>query len=218
METNIFGNKIKPFYIIRQIYANQNLSTYVNFYLHVYPRIGLAYIGRAGSTATTVSISIERHLAIGHPTTITPFKLLFWAPIVFAITYNIPKFFEMAACDVTEVVAENVTTTYLRLSNSTSEKNDMLHEIDMSNSTDASLVNNATIDQEWCDADGMRATSLRQNEWYLIFYVVISKVVLVEVVPWLTVIALNVWTWRKMVLFQRKREAMLKKGKKGTLI
>ena len=124
----------------------------------------------------------------------------------------------MAACDVTEVVAENVTTTYLRLYNLTTEKNDMLHEIDMSNSTDASLVNNATIDQEWCDADGMRATSLRQNEWYLIFYVVISKVVLVEVVPWLTVIALNVWTWRKMVLFQRKREAMLKKGKKGKMI
>ena len=124
----------------------------------------------------------------------------------------------MAACDVTEVAAENVTTTYLRLSNSTTEKNDMLHEIDIFNSTDASLVNNATIDQEWCDADGMRATSLRQNEWYLIFYVVISKVVLVEVVPWLTVIALNVWTWRKMVLFQRKREAMLKKGKKGKLI
>lgn len=124
----------------------------------------------------------------------------------------------MAACDVTEVVAENVTTTYLRLSNLTTEKNDMLHEIDMSNSTDASLANNATIDQEWCDADGMRATSLRQNEWYLIFYVVISKVVLVEVVPWLTVIALNVWTWRKMVVFQRKREAMLKKGKKGKLI
>ena len=124
----------------------------------------------------------------------------------------------MAACDVTEVLAENATITYLRLSNSTTEKNDMLHEIDLSNSTNASLVNNATIDQEWCDADGMRATSLRQNEWYLIFYVVISKVVLVEVVPWLTVIALNVWTWRKMVLFQRKREAMLKKGKKGKLI
>ena len=203
---------------VKQIELNQNLSWYVKFYLYFYPRIGLAYIGRAGSTATTVSISIERHLAIGHPTTITPFKLLFWAPIVFAITYNIPKFFEMAACDVTEVVAENVTTTYLRLSNLTTEKNDMLHEIDMSNSTDASLANNATIDQEWCDADGMRATSLRQNEWYLIFYVVISKVVLVEVVPWLTVIALNVWTWRKMVVFQRKREAMLKKGKKGKLI
>ena len=124
----------------------------------------------------------------------------------------------MAACDVTEVAAENVTTKYLRLSNATTEKNDMLHEIDIFNSTDASLVNNATIDQEWCDADGMRATSLRQNEWYLIFYVVISKVVLVEVVPWLTVIALNVWTWRKMVLFQRKREAMLKKGKKGKSI
>ena len=183
-------------------------------------RIGLAYIGRAGSTAVTVSISIERHLAIGHPTTITPYKLLFWVPIVFAITYNIPKFFEMAACDVSEVVSENLTTSYIGFSNSTVINDDMSQEIGNFNSTDVSLLNysNATIDQEWCDADGMRATSLRQNEWYVIFYVVVSKVVLVEVVPWLTVIALNVWTWRKMVLFQRKREAMLKKGKKGKSI
>ena len=185
-------------------------------------RIGLAYIGRAGSTAVTVSISIERHLAIGHPTTITPYKLLFWVPIVFAITYNIPKFFEMAACDVTEIITEE-TTTYF---NSTTEVNDNLQEFGKFNSSAVSLVNssNLTLDQEYnatnfnCDADGMRATSLRQNGWYVIFYVVVSKVVLVEVVPWLTVIALNVWTWRKMVLFQRKREAMLKKGKKGKSI
>ena len=183
-------------------------------------RIGLAYIGRAGSTAVTVSISIERHLAIGHPTTITPYKLLFWVPIVFAITYNIPKFFEMAACDVSEVTSENLTASYIEVFNSTVINDDMSQEIGNFNSTDVSLLNysNATIDQEWCDADGMRATSLRQNEWYVIFYVVVSKVVLVEVVPWLTVIALNVWTWRKMVLFQRKREAMLKKGKKGKSI
>ena len=82
------------------------------------------------------------------------------------------------------------------------------HIINNDNSTDNSTNFN-------CDLDGMRATPLRQNEWYIIFYVVVSKVVLVEVVPWLTVIALNIWTWRKMVLFQRKREAMLKRGKKG---
>lgn len=166
-----------------------------------------------------MSISIERHLAIGHPTTITPYKLLFWAPIVFAIAYNIPKFFEMAACDVSEVISENVTASYIGFSNSTVINDDMSQEIGNFNSSDVSLLNysNATIDQEWCDADGMRATSLRQNKWYTIFYVVISKVILVEVAPWLTVIALNVWTWRKMVVFQRKREAMLKKGKKGKL-
>ena len=123
----------------------------------------------------------------------------------------------MAACDVSEVTSENLTASYIEVFNSTVINDDMSQEIGKFNSTDVSLLNygNATIDQEWCDADGMRATSLRQNKWYTIFYVVISKVVLVEVVPWLTVIALNVWTWRKMVVFQRKREAMLKKGKKG---
>ena len=42
-----------------------------------------------------MSISVERHLAIGHPTSDTPNKILFWAPILFSITYNIPKFFEL---------------------------------------------------------------------------------------------------------------------------
>ena len=72
-----------------------------------------------------------------------------------------------------------------------------------------------TTSSPYCDIDGMRATPLRQNEFYIIFYVVISKVMLVEVIPWLSVIALNIWTWRKMVLFQKKREAMLKRGQQG---
>ena len=169
----------------------------------------------------TVSISIERHLAIGHPTTIAPYKLLFWAPIVFAIVYNIPKFFELAACDVitTELIKEPLV--YGVITNNTSIKaEDDQREFKSFNSTDAtSIINSNNLTDNLtnfnCDLDGMRATPLRQNEWYIIFYVVVSKVVLVEVVPWLTVIALNIWTWRKMVLFQRKREAMLKRGKKG---
>lgn len=127
----------------------------------------------------------------------------------------------MAACDVTEIITETTAN-----SNSTTEINDNSKEFGIFNSSAVSLVNssNLTLDQEYnatnfnCDADGMRATPLRQNEWYLIFYVVVSKVILVEFIPWLTVIALNIWTWRKMVLFQRKREAMLKKCKKGKCI
>ena len=177
----------------------------------------------------TVSISIERHLAIGHPTTIAPYKLLFWAPIVFAIVYNIPKFFELAACDVitTELIKEplvyGIITNNMSIPfNYThqSELEDDQREFKSFNSTDTtSIINSNNVTDNTtnfnCDLDGMRATPLRQNEWYIIFYVVVSKVVLVEVVPWLTVIALNIWTWRKMVLFQRKREAMLKRGKKG---
>ena len=77
---------------------------------------------------------------------IGPFKLLFWAPIVFAITYNIPKFFEMAACDVSEVTSENLTASYIGISNSTVINDDMSQEIGNFNSTDVSLLNysNAT--------------------------------------------------------------------------
>ena len=49
-----------------------------------------------------MSISVERHLAIGHPTSDTPNQILFWAPILFSITYNIPKFFELAVCEAPE--------------------------------------------------------------------------------------------------------------------
>jgi hypothetical protein len=171
----------------------------------------------------TVSISIERHLAIGHPSTIAPYKLLFWAPIVFAIVYNIPKFFELAACDVitTDIIEEpriitNNTNFAFNYTHESKTENDQ-REFKSFNSTEATSIINSTDNSTNfnCDLDGMRATLLRQNEWYIIFYVVVSKVVLVEVIPWLTVIALNIWTWRKMVVFQRKREAMLKRGKKG---
>ena len=206
-----------------QFVADIIISNSIILLLH---SIGLAYVGRVGSALVTVSISIERHLAIGHPTTIAPYKVLFWAPIVFAIVYNIPKFFELAACDVTELNEELSTygittnnTSVLFNYNHESKTGDDQREFESSYFTNATIINsnNSTENSsiEICDQDGMRATPLRQNEWYIIFYVVVSKVVLVEVVPWLTVIALNIWTWRKMVLFQRKREAMLKRGKKG---
>ena len=77
-----------------------------------------------------------------------------------------------------------------------------------------SLDNEAMITQN-CDRDGMQATILRQNQFYVIFYVVISKVVLVEIIPWLAVITMNILTWRKMRSFQKRREAMLKRRNTG---
>ena len=219
---------------------------------HFYQRIGLAYIGRVGSTLVTVSISVERHLAIGHPTSHTPNKILFWAPILFSITYNIPKFFELAVCEAPEQLYteqetnpasfnfskvfknnytrneqyENDSIDSFRLNPMNDEyseqyKNDSIDSFHLNpmnveygiHHHDSTDMN--TTSSPYCDVDGMRATPLRQNEWYIIFYVVISKVMFVEVIPWLSVIALNIWTWRKMVLFQKKREAMLKRGKQG---
>ena len=41
-------------------------------------RIGLAYVGRVGSTAVTVSLSIERYLAIRQLSSERSSKVLFW--------------------------------------------------------------------------------------------------------------------------------------------
>ena len=198
---------------------------------HFYPRIGLAYIGRVGSTLVTVSISVERHLAIGHPTSDTPNKILFWAPIIFSIIYNIPKFFELAVCETPEqlYIEQDIHPTSLNFSKAFKQnytrddkfKNDSIRSYDFNPMNDHSGIHGHdstdmnTTSSPYCDVDVMRATPLRQNEFYIIFYVVISKVMFVEVIPWLSVIALNIWTWRKMVLFQKKREAMLKRGKQG---
>ena len=56
---------------------------------------GLAHIGRVGSVFITVSVTIERYLAIVHP--LQHFrgkKYLLYIPTVMTVIYNIPKFFE----------------------------------------------------------------------------------------------------------------------------
>ena len=74
---------------------------------------------------------------------------------------------------------------------------------------------NETQIVSYCDNDGMRTTSLGKNTSYIIFYVVISKVVLVEIIPWIIVIALNFSTWRKMKMFQTNRRAMGNRRNQG---
>ena len=56
---------------------------------------GLAHIGRVGSVFITVSVTIERYLAIVHP--LQHFrgkKYLLYIPTIMTVIYNIPKFFE----------------------------------------------------------------------------------------------------------------------------
>ena len=65
-------------------------------YVYIMPLgYGLAHVGRVGSVFVTVSVTIERYLAIVHP--LQQFrgkKYLLCTPCVAAIVYNIPKFFE----------------------------------------------------------------------------------------------------------------------------
>ena len=191
-------------------------------------RIGLAYVGRVGSAAVTVSLSIERYLAVKQCTSEISNKLLFWVPIIFSVFYNIPKFFELASCASSEgsTLQYNSNVTKLNFTNGIKYnisvpwgiQNDAigLFYVDSKNSSATNdSSDNGTMTTQNCDRDGMRATILRQNEFYVIFYVVISKVVLVEIIPWLAVITMNILTWRKMRLFQKRREAMLRNHNSG---
>ena len=56
--------------------------------------------------------------------------------------------------------------------------------------------------------DGYRTTWLRNNWWYIIFYVFWSKFILVELIPWFTVIILTISTSRKMKEFQVMRDRL----------
>ena len=194
-------------------------------------RMGLIYVGRVGSTAVTVSLSIERYLAISQRDSDVSDKFLFWTPIIFSVLYNIPKFFELEKCEISQqssiqyhLNATQFNPTYVPKNNNSchemSKDNsikilhpNLTHEIE--NITIKDYADDETQIVSRCDNDGMRTTALRQNKIYIIFYVVISKVILVEIIPWIMVITLNFLTWRKMKMFQKNRKAMLNRKNQG---
>ena len=193
--------------------------------------MGLAHIGRVGSIAVTLSLSIERYLAIGQVSSDRSSKILFWAPVIFSCVYNVPKFFEAETCEASwqSIIQPHLNTTQLNSTHDTrnySSHREILQddsiELLSPNLTNEiediaknDVADNATMIISHCDSDGMRATSLRQNDFYIIFYVVTSKVIFVEIIPWLTVITLNFLTWKKMKIFQRNRAAMLTRQQPG---
>ena len=185
-----------------------------------------------GSTAVTVSVSIERYLAIGQHTTNTSNKLLFWAPIIFSVVYSVPKFFELNYC---EALDQSITHHHLNTTgtdfthdlqndyhNNATQKDDSINLVHLKlthgihGMMGKDSVDHDTTKVQHCGSGGMQPTALRKNEFYIIFYVVISKVVLIEIIPWLTVITLNLQTWKKMKSFQRRREALLNGRNPGT--
>ena len=202
-------------------------------------RFGFAYIGRVGSVAVTVSISIERYVNCFYPNEDMAIKtLLVPIPIFFAILYNVPKFFELASCNKTNNLQDYFTNSthkftfpfhlnHINISDDTIRpygvglnlnvttnlsKNifpiipiNHIYEINQFQFDDGN-INEMTMDS--CP-DGYRTTWLRNNWWYIIFYVFWSKFILVELIPWFTVIILTISTSRKMKEFQVMRDRLI---------
>ena len=163
----------------------------------------MAHIGRVGSVFITVSITIERYLSVCHPTSAHCGKsLLLPIPVAFAIIYNIPKFFELEAIDA-------------NVSNAVPNRNDT--DINIDPITPNSIIENISyadydINVTYIIEDlGYRGTPMRLNPWYTLLYVFWSKFLLVEIIPWVTVIILNYRIWRQIREFQRARRSNLGK-------
>jgi len=153
----------------------------------------------------TVAIAIERYVSVCKPTADHGWKsLLIPIPVTFSIIYNIPKFFELETIDVDAV--------HFNKSQNTTTAND---ELNISNYTNENLsyVNEyLNHDDSYDEYElGYRGTPLRLNHWYIVIYVFWSKFLLVEIIPWVTVIILNVCIWRKIQEFQRVRRSALRK-------
>ena len=146
-----------------------------------------------------MSITIERYLSICHTNNNYRHKsMLLIIPSLFAVLYNVPKFFELLACE------EMSNEAQYHITNLTSYINESI-EINAGQK----VKGNLTVMTE-CTPEGLQATPMRQNKWYIIFYSVLSKLLLVELIPWITVIVLNFIIWKNIREFQAKRENLMK--------
>ena len=114
-------------------------------------------------------------------------------PIISAILFNIPKFFEIET---------------IQYSNSTNNIDKMDEQVLLINDSRGLI----TVENV-----GYRGSSLRLNYWYIILYVTWSKLLLVEIFPWIIIIVLNILIWRRIRRFKATRMKVFCKNE-GTLI
>ena len=161
------------------------------------------HIARVGSIYATVSITIERFLSIKRPQNLDyRFKtLLVGFPIFFAITYNIPRFFELETTtdngnyDTIQIVDDP------QISNRTKEFNDI---------SETTTHQNCTLNTTYIVEDlGYQGTEMRQSQLYIVLYIFWSKFLFIELIPWVTVFILNLLIWKSVREFEMIRRKTL---------
>ena len=90
-------------------------------------------------------------------------------------------------------------------------KDNDLNYLSSNKSNNSSFYYSHTNNVTYVEDIGYRGTALRLNQWYILFYVTISKLLLVEIIPWITVIILNFCIWRKLQTFRETRRIALGK-------
>ena len=60
-----------------------------------------------------------------------------------------------------------------------------------------------------CDIHGIRVSDFRSNYWYILYYQFLSDLILVEILPWILVIVLNIIVWKTSQKFHARRLRLL---------
>ena len=161
-------------------------------------------------------------------------------PIALAIVYNLPKFFEFVTCHDTSLRPHLMSLPHQNISdkiqaihfaNMSSDK--YQHKSNRENAThhifpiqdivdeiyrnQKNQTNYEDITQELYDCQNGKygVTQLRKNHWYIILYVFGSEVIFIEMLPWVTIIILNILTWRGIREFQRNRNRFIRSNALG---
>ena len=137
----------------------------------------------------TLSITIERYCSVCHAT--CPFRaksLLLPLPIMFAVLYNVPKFFEFRSKSSYEIFTHESSTS-----------NQTLGQSNATNHT----TPEPSIQFYYI------VTDLRRNPWYIIIYVFWSNFLLVKIIPYVLMVVMNIQIWRKIQEFANIRRNAL---------
>ena len=137
--------------------------------IHFNLRYGLGSIGRVGSVMLTLCVTVENYITVCKPFNKVRFQR-FFAPcgILFAICYNIPKFFEFEV-----VYISNDETNLDDANDETEEPLD-----DVTNST----IGNSTV--ETIGRPIWSPTSLKNNWWYAKIYFFAIRFLFIEIIPY----------------------------------
>ena len=123
-------------------------------------------------------------------------------PVVGAVMYTIPKFFELKVDP--EAEKTNISSPE-RMPHNVTEMRPENYFFDNKSDHYYSYVDGPTNITYIIGDLGYSATALRLNNWYVVLYIFFSKFIFVDIIPWVTVMVLNFKIWKKLKDIHRRR-------------
>ena len=141
----------------------------------------------------------------------TRFKsILVGFPIFFAITYNIPRFFELETIPRFFELETTINDTYFSNKAAINGSEIYYNSEEFVGVNNITVLVNCTLNKTYVVEDlGYGGTLMRQNYLYIVFYIFWSKFIFIELVPWVTVFVLNLMIWKKVREFEAIRRESL---------